>query len=302
MFYHNDKVGIFKQYRDETMADQPLLPAPHPRRIDPKATFDSIAGWIAQTAKHERAPGLIVGLSGTDSILTFLACARAFEMLGKPGKVLGLNFEHSSKNDFAGTDQPFTCARSSFNWVARDIFPWLREQAPQAQLEIDDTIPHSDDNKRWGHLFSRAVSANDPRHGLLSEHFFPVGTRNATEQALGTYSQLSKSVSMLPIVDLYKTEVLDICEYLGVPQIAIDKSREIDCDCGRFDTQANHMRELDLFIMHKKGELTRDYIDRNIPKPVLAAVMEFYVEERANNDYRPRTPYTPQQTLVVTMP
>lgn len=283
------------------MTDQ-LPPAVTPRRIDPQRTFDSIAGWIADEAKKERAPGLIVGLSGTDSILTFLACARAFEMLGKPTKVLGLNFEHGSKNDFAGADQPFACVKSTFNWVAQDIFPWLREKAPHAQLEIDATIPHSDDNKRWGHLFSRAVSANDARHGLLSEHFFPVGTRNATEQALGTYSQLSKSVSMLPIVDLYKSEVLEICAYLGVPQIALDKSREIDCDCGRFDTQANHMRELDLFIMHRQGLLARDYINTAIPKPVLAAVMEFYVEERANNDYRPRTPYRPQQNLVVTHP
>ena len=276
------------------------LPAT-PRKLDLGKTFENIVSWIGETALKERAPGLIVGLSGTDSILTFLACAKAFERMGKTEKVLGLNFEHISKNEFAGKEQPFQCAKSEFNWVANDIFPWLKKQAPGVALEIDSSIPHSDDNKRWGHLFSRAVSSNDPRHGLSSAHYFPVGTRNATEQVLGTYSQLSKSVSMLPIVGLFKSEVLELCNYLGVPQIAIDKSREIDCDCGRFDTQANHVRELDLFIMHKQGLLSRDYINANIPREVLNAVVAFYVEETATNSYRPRTPYLPQTPLVVTL-
>lgn len=53
------------------------------------------------------------------------------------------------------------------------------------------------------------------KHGI----YFPVGTRNATEQALERRSQVSESVSLLPILELYKTEVLELCAYLGVPQI-----------------------------------------------------------------------------------
>ncbi len=270
-----------------------------PRKLDPARTFDSIVSWIERMAKRERAPGLIIGLSGTDSILTFLAAAKAFERMGRGDKVLGLNFEHASKDTPVDPAKPFQCVKSDFNWVANDIFPWLRQQAPQAQLEIDASILHNDDNKRWGHLFSRAVRDNDPRSGLTS-YYFPVGTRNATEDVLGTYSQLSKSVSMMPIIDLFKSEVLEICEYLGVPEIAIEKSKEIDCDCGRFDTQANHMRELDLYIMHKKGMLSREYLRQNMPADVLNAVTEFYVEESYNNDYRARTPYRPAQSLAVT--
>lgn len=270
-----------------------------PRRIDCEKTFASIVSWIKGKIESERAPGLIIGLSGTDSILTFMACYSAFEELGKPERVLGLNFEHSSKNtlDENGSEN-FKCVKTDTNWVKRDIFPFLKSRAPHAILETDDTIPHSDDNKRWGHLFSRAVKSATARQGMIA-HFFPVGTRNATEQALGTYSQISKSVSMLPIVGLYKTEVLALCEYLAVPQIAIDKSREIDCDCGRFDVQANHMRELDLFIMHKQGLLSRDYLNANIPRDILNAIIEFYAEETSANSYRPRTPYLPQEDLAV---
>ncbi|MDE1151842.1 MAG: hypothetical protein PW788_04820 [Micavibrio sp.] len=282
-------------------AAQPLAQAlpDTPRQLDAEKTFAALVDWIEQKAKAERAPGFIIGLSGTDSILTFLACSAAFTRMGKPDRVLGLNFEHAAKNEFAGKGEPYLCVKSPDNWVARDILPWLESRCPGALLEIDATIERSDDNKRWGHLFSRAVGANDPRHGLGSRHYFPVGTRNATEQALGTYSQLSKSVSLLPIVSLYKTEVLALCEYLGVPKIAIEKSREIDCDCGRFEVQANHMHELDLYIMHRHGLLSRAYLQQNIPQDVLMSVAEFYAEETALNNYRPRTPYLPEGSLAI---
>ncbi len=270
-----------------------------PRKLDCVKTFNSIVSWIEETARKERAPGLIVGISGTDSILTFLACAKAFENLGKPDRVLGLNFEHTSKNEFAGKGQAFECAKTSGNWVKEEIFPWLKTVAPHAKLEVDDTIPHSDENVRWGHLFSRSVKETNARQGLVSEHYFPVGTRNATEQALGTYSQISKSVSLLPIINLFKSEVLELCEFLGVPQIAIDKSREIDCDCGRFDVQANHMRELDLFIMARQNLLSKEFVKQAMPQDVYAAVMEFYAEETDLNAYRPRTPYLPEHNLTI---
>lgn len=273
-----------------------------PRRLDAAATFDAIVAWTEKTAHAERAPGLIVGISGTDSILTFLACARAFERMGKGDRVLGLHFEHQSKNTLIDNDPARQCAAPEVNWVGRDIIPWLKTQVPQALFETDSTILHSDDNRRWGHLFSRAVRQVDVRHGMTSQHYFPVGTRNATEEALGTYSQISKAVSMLPIIGLYKTEVLEICSHLGVPKIAMDKSREIDCDCGRFHVQANHMRELDWYIMCRHGLLTREYLKQNIAPDVLASVAEFYAEETAQNSYRPRTPYRPAGDLAVILP
>ncbi len=272
-----------------------MTSSPQPRVIDPAKTFESIVKWIEKEAVEQHAPGLIVGISGTDSILTYLVCAKAFENLGKPSAVLGVNFEHSGAKPKKG----IPCISSEFNWVSRDIFPWLKQKAPLAQLELDDTIPVSDDNKRWGNLFSRAVRDTARGSELTSRFYFPVGTRNATEEHLGAYTQISKAVSMLPLVDLFKSEVLEICEYLGVPQIAIDKSREIDCDCGRFDIQANHMRELDLVIMAKTGVLDKTYL-RTIPPKLLRDVVAFYVEERVLNEFRHKTPYRPQQSLVIT--
>lgn len=276
-------------------------PPRSPRKIDPARTFDSLVQWIGDTARQQHAPGLIVGISGTDSILTFLACARAFEKLGKPGRVLGVHFAHQAAS--ATTTSATTPAATppvmsdEFNLVARDIFPWLRQQAPQAQLEMDTTLAVSDDNKRWGHLFSRAVRDTAADVSLSHNFYFPVGTRNATEDHLGNYAQASKAVSMLPLVDLFKSEVLEICAHLGVPQSALDRSRMIDCACGRFDVQADHLQELDQVIMTRMGLLDKSYLT-TMPKDVLQKVVNFYVEERARNEFRNRTPYRPSSSLV----
>jgi NH3-dependent NAD+ synthetase len=133
---------------------------------------------------------------------------------------------------------------------------------------------------------------------LGDSHYFTLGTRNATEDYLGTYSQISKAVSMQPLVHLYKSEVLEICQALGVPQIALDKSREIDCDCGRFDTAANHLEEVDHYIMMRKGELDKKYAS-NWDGETRASVMEYVLEEEERNKFREQTPYRPDRSPVI---
>jgi len=95
--------------------------------------------------------------------------------------------------------------------------------------------------------------------------------------------------------------VLEICEALNVPQIALDKSREIDCDCGRFDTAANHLEEVDAYIMKLKKELDGAYI-KAMPQETRVAVMEYVLEEEARNQFRTQTPYRPIASPIVLKP
>lgn len=275
---------IVKPAKNPVHELSPAIPLT-PRKIDPAATFEAIVQWIHDKSIQEKAPGLIMGLSGTDSILTYLACAKAFERLGKPGRVLGLHFT-------GGAD-------SKLDWVVEQVYPWLKNQMPQAALEIDTDAGGSDDQIRWGRLFSRAVKDTAAKDSLASNYYFTVGTRNATEEHLGTYSQLSTAVSMMPIIDLYKSEVLEICEWLGVPKIAMQKSCEVDCACGRFQVAADYLREVDLWVMQRKGMLSRSYIEQNVPPDVRNTVLEYVIEEESRNKFRKRTPYKPGESLVV---
>lgn len=268
-----------------------------PRQIDPQASFESLVGWIEKTARAQSAPGAIVGISGTDSILVFLACAEAFKRMGKADRVIGVHYG-APDNPAADAKGGFSCVSAEFNWVAKEIFPWLAKKAPEARLEVNHAEGHDNDNIRWGRLLARAVSDIGAAQSAAGNFYFPIGTRNATEDYLGTYSQISKAVSMQPIVGLYKSEVLQICKYLDVPQVAMTQSRVVDCACGRFDTAAEHLDEVDAFIMKEKGELSKDYI-KGWDRELRARVMEYVLEERERNVFRTQTPYRPDHDLTV---
>ncbi|MBI1326019.1 MAG: hypothetical protein GC136_00075 [Alphaproteobacteria bacterium] len=276
------------------MSQSPQAPAL--ADLGPEETFNILVAWVEERMKTLQAPGtpgILVGISGTDSIITFLVCAKALENIGRADKMVGLNFEHTLKNeiDMAGTA---TCIKDTFNWVAHDILPWLQQKAPQAQIEIDSSLEQSDEDMRWALLRKRTKQGLNPRQGLAGgDYLILAGSRNDTEETLGLYSQSSKCADILPIINLSKTQVLDLCAWLGVPQIAIDKSREVDCDCGRFETQANYMRELDLYIKFKRGEITKEVLEASMDKEALIAVRSFFAEERLTNAHHGDTPYKP---------
>lgn len=268
------------------------------KKINPEETFNRVVSWIKNRAVKDNMPGIIVGVSGTDSLVVFLAAHEAFKQLGKPEAVTAVNFVHPA-SDQASEGGKISCIGDlEKDWFANEIMPWLKRVAPNANYIIDDTIPFSDDNKRWGNIFSRAISDTELNHGMLGDYRLVAGTRNRTEAVLGTYTLLSRAPSLQPIEHLYKTEILDICDFLQVPQIAIDKSREVDCDCGRFDIQANHLDELDLFLMTQQGDLD-DSVLETIDPEILTAIRSFYIEERENNAFREKVPYRPTHTKTV---
>ncbi len=272
-------------------------PPPSPLKINPDETYNRLVSWIKNRAAKDKMPGIIVGVSGTDSLLVFLAAYHAFEKLGMASSVTAVNFVHPGT--LATEDGKITCAGADDkDWFARDIMPWLKSYAPEAHYILDDTIDFSDDNKRWGNIFSRAISDTNLNHGMLGNYRLVAGTRNRSEALLGTYTLLSRAPSIQPIEYLYKTEILDICAHLGVPELALQKSREVDCDCGRFDVQAHYLDELDHYMMVQQGELDPTYLS-NMPEDVLSAVRQFYHEERQNNAFREKIPYrpTPMKTV-----
>lgn len=78
-----------------------------------------------------------------------------------------------------------------------------------------------------------------------------VGSRNRTEDELGTYSLASRTATYLPLVKVWKTDVMKMCEAIGIPQSIVDSSRKADPDCGRPIEMAEIPLELiDEYIKH----------------------------------------------------
>lgn len=261
---------------------------------DPLAQFNALVSWVKDLALKQNMPGAIIGISGTDSILAFLVCARAFAALGKAERVLGVHYGAPFPPADKTEEQlaKILSVNPSYRWVARSIVPWLRDKAPGAQVVVDDSIDFTDDYQRWASLMRSSLSGASRTEMLDAANcYWVVGTRNATEQALGTYSNISGAVSLQPLINLYKSDILKICAGLGVPQLAIDKSRQVDCDCGRYDLAADHIDEVDMLIKLRAGEVAADAV---VMDAGLREKLEAFIDQQCDYaGFKTQIPYCP---------
>ena len=251
-----------------------------PRRLDAGATFDKIVTWVHdELIVARRAPGLVVGISGTDSVVAFLAAAEAFARTGRPERAVGVHFADPSVP----------------SWFTEEVIPWLHNQAPGARVLIDGSIDHRRDGLRWGALVEWSVVENVLTGHLRApeERFWLTGTRNRTESMLGTYSNASIAASVQPLVQLWKSEILDICRTLNVPPRAITESCTADCACGRDQLPALHIPEVDALLMERAGELGPEYARATIP-PEIRKVLNKYIDEQLSaTSFKSQIPYVP---------
>jgi hypothetical protein len=156
--------------------------------LDPDKLLHPLVDWCTDLLDHERAPGLLIGISGTDSALAFWVCAQALKRLGRLDRLRGVHFgpvyppvEHAPQ----ALEQVLRI-NPSYRWVQRCLMPWLQEQAPGAQLVVEPDPAICDDHRRWAALLAQSVGTLTPTETYRPEGtYWVVGTRNATEQALG---------------------------------------------------------------------------------------------------------------------
>jgi hypothetical protein len=84
-----------------------------------------------------------------------------------------------------------------------------------------------------------------------------------------------------------------------VPQLAIDKSCETDCICGRLSLPAKHIREVDLLLMIKWAEIPFNYTDDKIPRDLETQLVRFINSQIAKNTFKIVIPYTPVEISIV---
>ncbi len=266
-----------------------------PRTINPASTFDALVQWFYDEVVIARqAPGLLIGLSGTDSLVTFLAAYEAFARAGKPSRVWGVHFAPS--DDFL-YDHPEAQVHL---WFSKEIIPWLREKTKGAPITVDTSIDWRCDGLRWGAMADMSVVSNDHRRAirLPEDQYWVVGTRNRSENTLLTYSNASMLASLQPLIHLWKSEILQISEYLGVPKLAISKSCETDCICGRERLPASHPQELDLLLMLHVGELNEKYVKGNVSEDLRRQLGAYIGSQIGKGCFKNRIPYQPDQSVV----
>lgn len=154
---------------------------------------------------------LLVPVSGgSDSALVFWACHNAL-----PRKTVGVHVGLKVR-----------CTR------------WF-ESIGTVDCVLADAKRARDEEVRWADFLTRSLRLK----GWL------VGSRNQTEDLLGTYSLASRVATYLPLVNTWKTDVMDLCRFVGVPEEILASSLKADPDCGRpSELVAIPYRRIDAFL------------------------------------------------------
>jgi len=182
------------------------------------ARLQSIIDWIRLSTDVAAGRGALIPISGgSDSALGFWLCTQALPA----GRAIG-----------AYVGSALRC-REWFEQLGPIHF--LRE--PQDSTHIETT--------RWGLMLSLA----------LDQRCWLVGTRNRTEDVLGSYSLASRVATFLPLVGLWKSEVMQLCSSVGIPDEILRSSQRADPACGRPQAMAEIPFEVvDRFLQFRLGE------------------------------------------------
>jgi NAD+ synthase len=207
---------------------------------------DFLVRFLQSEVEKTGLKRVVVGLSGgIDSAVVAVLAHRAF---GERLLCVKMPSHYSSQSSLDDADE--LVEKFGMRAVTRSIEPLLKAYEHEGM-----------DNLRKGNFSARMRMATlfdvSAEEGALV-----LGTSNKSELMLGygtIFGDLASAVN--PIGDLYKTEVFELAEHLGVPESIIGKPPSADLWAGQSD----------------ESELGYSYAQ-------IDAVLKRYVEERASRE------------------
>jgi len=176
--------------------------------MDTKITIEKITNFIKENAGDKP---VVLGLSG--GIDSALVAYLAVEALGT-NKVHGLIMpsDTNTKEDLEYAN--LVCKKLGLIPITYHLSPIINEYKKIIRPEDQKIIGNVKARMRMVLLYSKANELD----GLV------LGTGNKTEIAIGYFTKYGDGgVDILPIGDLYKTEVRELTRYLNIPKEIIDR-------------------------------------------------------------------------------
>jgi NAD+ synthase (glutamine-hydrolysing) len=212
----------------------PFVP-PLPLDIDPKLTEE----WLVHFIKHEMDQRgftkALVGVSGgVDSAVTAYLAARA---LG-PRNVIGVRMPYRTSSKDSFEHGAMVIDALGIESCTMDI-----SAAVDAYLQSD---PLADAGRR-GNVMARMRMI--VLFDLSAKHrAIPLGTGNKTERLFGYFTWHADDAPPInPLGDLFKTQVWELANHLGVPDAIVSKPPTADLVVGQTD-------EIDFGISYDKAD------------------------------------------------
>jgi NAD+ synthase len=224
-----------------------------------KELAEGIAIWLEDYAEAAGADGYIVGLSGGVDSAT--AAALAVRGVGKD-RVCGLIMPVKSKfADYVDAKVVAEWLGIDYSWIdlgyALDCFLSCNrivkdgKYLTYADLAVANTKPRL----RMATLYLHANTHN----------YLVLGTGNRSELEIGYFTKYGDGgVDVLPLGDLYKTEVWELARYLGVPQEIIDRPPSAGLWEGQTDEEEIGMSYQELDAELQKLTVHNSRIDHRV--------------------------------------
>ncbi|MFQ5525535.1 MAG: NAD+ synthase [Thermoanaerobaculia bacterium] len=232
-----------------------------------------LTGFIKDAVETTGAEGVVVGLSGgVDSALSTALAARA---LG-PEKVLALLLPYRTSADESTTDGQTVADQFGVEAHTIDISPMIDSYFDAHEPEADQVRRGNKmARERMAILFDHAK-----RRGALV-----LGTSNKTEILLG-YSTIfgDNASSINPLGDLYKQQVWQLAEHLGLPRQVIDKKPSADLWPGQTDEDelgfAYRTADEVLYLMFDRGLSPAEIVERGYEAEIVDSIQRLEFNNR----------------------
>lgn len=178
--------------------------------LDFDKVSEGIASFIAGYVQDASAKGIVIGLSGgLDSSVTVKLCVNA---LG-PNKIFGLVLP-SNETPKEDVDDAIRLAKSlGIRSKIINIEPTVNK--------LMEVLPQ--EKKAKGNLMARIRMSILYHHAYIEKRLV-VGTSDKSEYFIGYYSKYGDGgADLLPIADLYKTQVRTLGVFLNIPKSILQK-------------------------------------------------------------------------------
>lgn len=228
---------------------------------------DYLQRFIDNEVRKTSINKVVIGLSGgLDSAVVAVLAHKAF---GDDLLCVKMPSQYSSKSSLEDADE--LCRDFGMNVITASIEPMLKAY---------EYLNPNMDNLRKGNFSSR-MRMSTLFDISAKENALVLGTSNKSELMLGygtLYGDLSSAIN--PIGDLYKSEVFELAEFLGVSRSIIDKAPSADLWDGQSDeddlgyTYSQLDEALKLYVEDRlsKEEIIKKGIDENMLEMIIGKI------------------------------
>ena len=216
--------------------------------------IEKIIEWVKLEVKKANANGVVVGISGgIDSALVSYIAKQAF-----PNNSLGIMMPINKEREFDLNDGIELAKKFDIEYKTINLYEEFESIKNKTQIKSKLSLGNLQARLRMSTLYAFAQEKN----------YLVLGTDNKAEFYLGYFTKWGDGgCDLLPIVNLYKSEVFEYAKKVGVPKSILEKKPSAGLWDGQTDEDELGFTYND-YEMYDKGLLKDEDLIKKIENQI----------------------------------